>query len=292
MRYLLAIWISRLASFLSRITGKGQGSSLPGMVAQKIYPSILAKMGKQIAGPIVAVTGTNGKTTTNNMIKAMLDKSGFKTVSNINGANMLTGIITAFLYSCNWRGRISSNAACLEVDEATFPLLLKSIKPDWLVVTNFFRDQLDRYGELETTVGFVANSLQYLSKTRLILNADDPLSAQIGHKCSLPVYYYGLGRHQGVSLTTSAARETKYCPFCGSELEYEYFHYSQLGQYRCPQGDFERPQPDLEGLEPIVGQREVSCFLRFSQNETAETLYLPLDGSYNSYNGLSDVLSG
>ncbi len=292
MRYLLAIWISRLAAFFSRLTGKGQGSALPGMVAKKIYPAILAKMGKQIAGPIVAVTGTNGKTTTNNMIKAMLEKSNFEVVTNINGANMLTGLITAFLHSCDWKGKIASNAACLEVDEATVPLLLQSIEPDWLVVTNFFQDQLDRYGELDTTIGFVVNSLPQLKKTRLILNADDPLSAQIGRRCNLKAYYYGLSQHQGVTLSNSDDRESKCCPFCGSELEYEYFHYSQLGKYRCPQGDFERPQPDLEGLEPIVGQREISCFLRSRQNKTSETLYLPLDGFYNLYNGLAAWLCG
>lgn len=276
-------------AWLVRFLKRGRGSSLPGLVALKIHPRLLSHFVRQVRRGVVMVTGTNGKTTTNNMLARMVADAGLRAVVNAEGANLVTGIATAFIRAASWRGRIFCDYALLEVDEATFPRAAAQVRPGAVVVTNFFRDQLDRYGELDRTVALIRDALADLENVRLILNADDPLVAQLaatGHAAT----FYGLGRHAEVSPTSTAAREGRFCPFCGHALTYDYYHYSQLGNFRCPSCGFSRPRAQVEGEGVFAGARYSRCRLRYPGG--TQELVLGQPGLYNLYNALAAFAAG
>lgn len=284
---LLALWTARAAQRLSLTLGKGKGSSLPGMVALKIYPGILRWFAGQSRLGTVMVTGTNGKTTTNNMLAQIISSSGYKVLVNSEGANLITGVTTAFIRSANLWGKIDCDYAVLEVDEAAFPAVAARVHPDTVVVTNFFRDQLDRYGELDTTVGMVARALNNLHGTRLILNADDPLVAQLKQKSGLEAQYFGLDTGLETTQVGAETREAKFCPLCGALLNYKAYNYSQLGDFKCHECGFERPQPHFRAHSV----RQAGDLFQGEINWQVKNLELkiPARGVYNFYNALAAV---
>ncbi len=283
LRLCAAVWAGKMTAGLSRIFGH-QGSSLPGRVALRVFPGMLRELTARARRGTVLVTGTNGKTTTNHMIAAMLAAAGHSVVINREGANMLPGIATAFVRSAGINPGYTFDYATLEVDEASLPKVVSQVKPDMVVVTNFFRDQLDRYGELETTVSFIRDALKRLTRTRLVLNADDPLVAQLGLG-GLSAEYYGLAPHGRVLDTSGASRDSRLCPLCGAALAYSFYHYSQLGLYECPGCRFTRPDPGFEGWEAVSGINGTSCRVRIGGEDYRLTL--PVQGFYNLYNALA-----
>lgn len=285
VRLVFAILAARAAMFLSRILGRGRGSSLPGVVALKIFPAVLGQFAAQARRGVIMVTGTNGKTTTNNMIARVVEGAGFKILTNHEGANLITGVTAAFIRASSPWGRVDCDYALLEVDEASFPKVTRWIKPDMVVVTNFFRDQLDRYGELDRTVSLVRDTLKQFSGTHLVLNADDPLVAQLGQCTGLSASFYGVDEHPQTTPTGSGAREAKFCPVCGAELKYDFYHYSQLGRFNCPDCGFVRPMADVEAIDPLEGGMAIKCKVRHSQGEGPLTV--PVHGLYNLYNALA-----
>ncbi|MGB9804979.1 MAG: MurT ligase domain-containing protein [Desulfofundulus sp.] len=275
---------------LVRLLGRGKGSSLPGMVALRICPDILGYLARQARRGVVMVTGTNGKTTTNNMIARVVREAGYRVVVNTEGANLITGVTAAFLKAATPAGRVDCDYALLEVDEASFPRVTRYVHPDMVVITNFFRDQLDRYGELDKTISLIREALVKLPGTRLVLNADDPLVAPLASSTGQGAFYYGLGEHHQVTALSVSAREGRFCPRCGRELVYAYYHYSQLGNYRCPGCGFARPFADVEGTEVSQGSRQVSVRLRSPAG--SYELVVPVPGLYNLYNGLAAFSAG
>ncbi|MEX0827304.1 MAG: MurT ligase domain-containing protein [Acidimicrobiia bacterium] len=184
MRFFLAILLGRFVGGLSRLVGRG-GSALPGLVAEKVDPRLVEKI---LGGtPVVLITGTNGKTTTTKMIVAVLEHAGRRVVTNPTGSNLGRGVASALLASSSLRGRLDADVAVFEVDEAAVRSLAPRLKPSVLVVTNLVRDQLDRYGELQTTASHVASAATHAG--RLVLNADDPLVA--GAAGDRPVSWFG-----------------------------------------------------------------------------------------------------
>lgn len=286
VRLFVAIFSAKLATFLIKLLGKGRGSTLPGSVALKIYPRFIEDVKSRVTRGIVMVTGTNGKTTTNNMIAGILEGSGFSVLVNREGANLMAGVASAFAREMDLLGRRRYDYACLEVDEAAFPSVASRVMPQCVVITNFFRDQLDRYGELDKTVSLVRETLKKMEGIKLILNADDPLVAQLSRSTGLQSIFYGVSEHEGVSRLGSAAREGKFCSFCGRELVYRYYHYSQLGAYSCPGCGFVRPDPDVEGTAPRLEGTVTSCKVRFRQGSVIP-LSVPVYGMYNLYNALA-----
>ncbi len=286
LRLIIALSVARVLTFLIRFLGRGKGSSLPGSIALKIFPGLIEYGASRVRLGIVMVTGTNGKTTTNNMIAHILEGGGCRVLINREGANLPAGVASAFAREMDLMGRLDSDYACLEVDEAAFPLVAAKTRPRHVVVTNFFRDQLDRYGELDKTVSLVRDALTGMEGTKLVLNADDPLVAQLGRSTGLQSVYYGLADHEGTSRSGSAAREGKFCPFCGRELVYRYYQYSQLGHYACAGCGFSRPDPDVEGMLPQAEGMCTSCRVRFRQGMVVN-LKVPLYGMYNLYNALA-----
>ncbi|WP_027363842.1 Mur ligase family protein [Desulfotruncus alcoholivorax] len=286
-RFLLALWLAKIAMVMSKLTGKGRGSSLPGMLALRICPDILKHYSSQTGRGAIMITGTNGKTTTSNMLAGALEHAGYKVINNREGANLLTGIVTSFIKISSFTGKVSCDYAVLEVDEAAFPVVIKWIQPRMVTITNFFRDQLDRYGELDTTISKVVGALKKLSAdTQLVLNSDDPLVAKIAAETGYQTTYYGIRPAAEISGRASYSREAKFCPFCSEALTYAVYIYSQLGDYKCPNCGFTRPVPDIEAASVRHRQaKTVGAVIRSGSSEWR--LELPVQGLYNLYNALA-----
>lgn len=282
---LLAIWGGKLAMAMSRRLGKG-GSTLPGTVARRIDPGLLRSLAANTPRGVITVSGTNGKTTTAKMLSDILTAGQLLPVHNRAGANLINGLTAAFLQSSTWTGRVRGNVALMEVDEATMPKACPELRPRVAVVTNFFRDQLDRYGELETTVQFVRRGLVQIPKTAtMALNADDPLVASLGDAGS-QVLYYGLeDTSVGVAEWTQTA-DAKHCRNCGSPYEYKVYYYAHLGKYRCPKCGQGRPQPSVY-VDQVLEQTTHGTRVHMVTPKGDLTVKLRIPGLYNVYNALA-----
>lgn len=277
IRFWLALWLGKIVYNAMKLLGK-KGTTFPGLIANKIYPGIIKHLSSSFEEGAVIITGTNGKTTTNNLLATILRTAGKSVAFNREGANMVTGITGTLLQNTSFTGKPLASVLLLEVDEATVPELCKQLTPRFAVITNFFRDQLDRYGELDTTVKLVKKALS--PETELILNADDPLVAQIGVQRP-GVYYYGAECLPSSKNESSETREGRFCALCGNELEYVLFHYGQLGIYKCRRCGFKRPQPQIEAKE-VKTQGKGICF----KVDEEAGYCIPLQGCYNLYNAL------
>ncbi len=274
MRKLLAIWAARMAGVVGRLLGK-QSSSTPGMIALKLYPNLVRELSKKLRHGIIVVCGTNGKTTTNNLLNTALQKSGFRTVCNGTGANMIGGVATAFADACSLTGRFDADWAVLELDEASARRVFAHLKPDYMVVTNLFRDQLDRYGEIETTMALLQEAIDMAEGVKLILNGDDPLTAQFGE--GKDAVYYGISEQV---LPQEETKEGRLCVKCGKEQRYHYLHYSQLGDYFCPHCGNKRPAIDFE-----VKDVDLSGSMKFTVNGN------PIDVNYRGFYNIYNILA-
>jgi len=290
LRIMLAVGAGKLAGVASRLAGM-KGSSLPGLIALRVYPGLLGHFAGQLRKGAVIVTGTNGKTTTNNMLAQALEASGYRVICNREGANLLRGVTTAFIRHTGLSGRLRGyDWACLEADEAAFPKIAEIVIPEIVIVNNFFRDQLDRYWEIDKIVGLVKNSVAKFPDLTLVLNADDPLVAQLGrdHKKSI---FFGIKEPLPDLDSRSSTREARFCPICGSRFNYRFFHYSQLGDYMCPGCGFARPAAEFDLLRLNSNGSSFSCRLREAAGGIAD-IELPAAGLYNIYNCLAAIATG
>jgi lipid II isoglutaminyl synthase (glutamine-hydrolysing) len=276
-RFWVALWVGKFITMGLQLSGK-KGTTLPGKIAQVIDPKIMKHLGQSYTEGIVMVTGTNGKTTTANLLASILRVAGKSFAFNQAGANLVTGITGALIQNTHWNGSAYTKLALLEVDEATVPKFCEQVTPSLAIVTNFFRDQLDRYGELDTTVRMVRQSISL--DTVLVLNADDPLVAQFGLAHSR-TRFYGVVSTPDSRIQSDETREAKFCPICGIELEYSLFHYGQLGVYNCNGCGFHRPEPNI--LAQNVNSEE--GLLNFRVDISAFST--ALQGYYNLYNALA-----
>ncbi|MEA1959951.1 MAG: MurT ligase domain-containing protein [Bacillota bacterium] len=279
-RRTLAIAAGKAVILLSRLLGN-QGTDFPGRIARRIDPDILKDLAGNIQKEIIVVTGTNGKTTTTNMIAAMIAEKQESYVHNQAGANMMTGITTAFIQSTNLLGNKPMNYGLLETDEANVPHLLKELTPQYILITNFFRDQLDRYGELDHTIRLIKEAVKDTS-IELVLNADDPLVSNFQDETGLHCWYYGFDKTPYDSQSSDESREGRFCIVCGSELQYDRFHYAQLGKFHCPQCGNTNPKRHF-----TAGDLEMNPTLRFKVDEVSVSS--SYQGFYNAYNILAAV---
>ena len=224
--------LNAFANILCKILHKDNGNML-GRIVKKLSPDILKSI--KINCPVIAVTATNGKTTTNNAIRYMLEKNGKKVVSNKEGNNMETGIITALIKSCTLTGRIKADFVTFEVDESYVPIVFKKIPLNTLVILNFFRDQLDRNGEVESLI-LKINEFLKTYNGNLILNNDDPNVVRLGkaNENNKNVYYFSVDKYKYAKEEQTEVGEGKFCPFDKTKLEYEYYQYSHIGKFICP----------------------------------------------------------
>lgn len=277
MRLLLAVWAAKLAAAVGKLVGK-KSSSTPGGIALKICPDLIQQLSKNIKKSVIVTCGTNGKTTTNNLICTVLESQGNKVLCNRLGANMLSGIANAFALECNIFARFSADYACLEIDEASAVKVFDKIKPNFMVITNLFRDQLDRYGEIDITMDLLNRAIEKCENLQLILNGDDPLCAQFGIGKKNAKYF---GISEKVLSQTDETKEGRYCAICKKELNYNFYHYSQLGDYFCPHCGNSRPKIDFEAKN--ISQTNG---LSFTVNEK-DNISVNYRGFYNIYNILA-----
>ncbi|MFZ5823491.1 MAG: MurT ligase domain-containing protein [Bacillota bacterium] len=286
LRSLLAVWMGKGLVMATRVAGRG-GTTLPGVVARKVAPDLLRHLSAQPRQGVIAVTGTNGKTTTAKMLSSIYEAAGHQVAHNRAGANLITGVTTAFLQASNWTGQVAQSAGLMEIDEATMPQACREIRPRAAVVTNFFRDQLDRYGELEHTVNFVGRGLEHLAKGgRAALNADDPNCARLGERGGVNPLYYGIEDEDVGSLEMTQTADAKHCIRCGHPYEYRVFYYAHLGKYRCPNCGHQRPKPEVYVDRIVdVDARGSTIHLVTPQGDCDVRLQIP--GLYNTYNALA-----
>lgn len=281
LRKLIAIWVAKAAIIAGKLMGK-KSSSAPGSFALKIYPSILKDLSSQIKKEIIVVCGTNGKTTTNNMLCNLLTTNGYNVVCNHVGANMLEGVTTAFINSTGLFGNLKADYACIEVDEASTIKIFDHLTPSKIIITNLFRDQLDRYGEIDITIKLLEKALKKVPNAQLILNGDDPLTARFGWNSPHQCYYYGID--QNLNTEPSETKEGRFCTFCGEQLQYNYYHYSQLGDFFCPSCGFKRPELTFKAFHVNL---QGGLQFDIEYNHSTIPLKVPYKGFYNIYNILA-----
>ena len=240
IRTMAAVFAAKSAGFICRKMGR-QGVTWAGKIALKINPDILEDLSSQVRKKIFVTCGTNGKTTTNNMLCAALENEGQKVVCNHTGSNMLNGVVAAFVLAAGPTGRLDADYACIEVDEASTRHVFPGLKPDYMLLTNLFRDQLDRYGEIDITMNILEEMIRTVPKMQVIVNADDALSAYLAMDSGNPYITYGISKPVQKS-AANEIREGRFCKKCGARLEYSFYHYSQLGDYKCPSCGFARPE--------------------------------------------------
>ena len=226
------IIILKTINIILKILGK-QGGNVIGKIAKKLNPHILSYF--KVDCPVIAVTATNGKTSTNNCIAYTLEMAGYKVISNKEGNNMETGIISTLLKNSTITGKIKADYITFEVDESYVPKIFQTFRLDTLVILDFFRDQLDRNGEVETLILKINEFLKTYTGN-LILNNDDPNVARLGqaNQENKNVYYYHVDKYTYATEKMKEAGEGKFCPFCKTRLEYEYYQYSHIGKFQCP----------------------------------------------------------
>lgn len=270
----VAVIACKLLVRLGQIMGK-KGSSLPGSIALKISPGILGHLARQVKKDIVLVCGTNGKTTTNNLIYSLLSHDGNRVVCNNVGANMLPGVACAFISMANIWGNLDADYASIECDEASARHIVKHLSPSMIVVTNLFRDQMDRYGEVEGTARLIEEALANSHGAVAVLNADDPYTRQFGE--SREAVYFGVSE----KVLHPQCSDSQLCVHCENELEYRYRHYNQLGNYTCPGCGYKRPNPHYSATRVDTSQ---GLAFVLSYKGIQQKLCLGYRGFYNIYN--------
>lgn len=232
MKNFFIIFIMKILNIILKIFGKN-GGNLLGKIAFKWNSKIFQYF--KVECPVIAVTATNGKTMTNNAIGYVLKTANKKVVSNVEGNNMETGILSTLLKNCTLTGKIEADFLVFEVDEGYVPIVFKDLKLDTLVILDFFRDQLDRNGEVETLI-LKINEFLKTYNGNLVLNNDDPNVARLGqaNPNNKNVYYFSVEKYKFATDEEKEAGEGKFCPFCSTRLEYEYYQYSHIGKFKCP----------------------------------------------------------
>jgi len=246
----LAVGLGKTVTGVVRSLGLGAASVLPGEISRRLHPRLLPLLFEQVSQGVILVVGTNGKTTTSLLLKQILSDRGFHVIHNSSGANLINGLITALLGSADLTGKISADYAILEVDENILPLLLKDCTPKYILALNLFRDQLDRYGEVDTIAQRWGKAIAPLPETTtIVLNADDPTLSSLGQQLEQPVLYFGLNEPELYLDEIPHAVDSIYCPRCGHLLDYQGVYLSHLGDYHCPSCGFAKSKVALASKE-------------------------------------------
>ncbi|MEA2441746.1 MAG: hypothetical protein QOH76_3170 [Thermoleophilaceae bacterium] len=273
--------LARAARVVSRRSGRG-GTTAPGRLLLRLDEHAIGRLGDRLDDGAVLLSATNGKTTTAAMLAGILERSGEHVVRNRAGSNMHWGVATALLDA----GRRSGELGLLEVDEAWLPAVAAELDPRALILCNLFRDQLDRYGELETLADRWAELVaERNGRSSFVLNADDPLVADLGRERS-QVTYFGVEDDSLALPELQHASDSKHCRRCGHPYEYEAVYLGHLGHYRCPNCGRERPEPQVAATKvKLLGMKGAELELRTPAGPMS--LHLPLPGLYNVYNAIA-----
>ncbi len=289
------IFAARAIGELARRTGRGGGTSLPGKVLMRFEPHAIGELAGRMPGGSAVISATNGKTTTAAMAASVLERTGLRLVHNRAGANMAGGVASSLLYAARPGGGIAGELGLFELDEFWLDRVAPELDPRALLLSNLFRDQLDRYGELEAIADRWADVVAQLSPgALLVLNADDPLVADLGRDYAgsshgdqprAGVSYFGIEDHGMAMPEMQHAADSKHCRRCGAAYGYEAIYLGHLGRYRCPRCGQERPAPAVAAEQVELDGTRATRFRLRTPSGSAQ-ISLPLPGLYNVYNAL------
>ena len=275
--------LARAVGTLSRLRGGG-ATSAPGKVLMRLQPDAIGALGARLSRGSVLISATNGKTTTAAMTAAILERDGVTLVHNQSGANMAGGIATTLLAATRAGGDMAGELGLFEVDELWLASLAAELHPRTILLANLFRDQLDRFGELETISERWEEALR-AGGAQLVLNADDPAVADLGRDRA-DVVYFGVADDSLAVAGMAHAADAKHCRRCGAPYVFDAIYLGHLGHYRCPSCGQSRPQPTITATNVrLQGVRAASFTLHTPAGEANVTLALP--GLYNVYNALA-----
>ena len=283
IRKTAAVWAGKATGTLSRVTRRGGGTTLPGDVARAIDPRILSELAADLTQGSIVITGTNGKTTTARLVSWLLEGAGHRVVANRAGANLIFGITAAAIVGATADGKLKADWGVFEIDEASLPKAVEEIRPKTTLVMNLFRDQLDRYGELESIARKIEKALSALpQESTAVLNADDPRVAEVGYALPRKPLWYGLDDRRVAATMLPHAADARTCPHDGATLVFDAVYVGHDGVYHCPNGDFQRPQPDL-----TASAIDLHGFESLGLTVQGTRIEMPLGGLYNAYNLLA-----
>ena len=282
LKMILALLAGRAVRLLSRLLHRG-GTDMPGRIALKICPELLRLLASGVKS--LAITGTNGKTTSARMIEEAFREEGLSYFANRSGANLISGITTEFIMNADWRGRAKKDYAIIECDEAAAKKVFGQLKPRVVVVTNLFRDQLDRYGEVTHTLSNIREAMRGAPEALLCLNADCSLTASLAGDLPNKVIWYGVNEGAAPSRPKPAISDATHCIRCKTEYEYSYITYGHLGGFRCPKCGYARPKADVAVTE-VVEQRADGSTVVVDLRGSRRVVEINLPAMYNIYNAV------
>jgi len=289
LRLTASLASAKAVAFGIRRFGRGGGTSAPGMVAERIDPGMLGKLTGRLANGAIVVAGTNGKTTTSRMIADILVHNGDRVVHNRSGSNLVRGVVSAFAAQASLAGGPGGDIAVIETDEAAFPDVVRMVQPRLILLNNLFRDQLDRYGELDTIGRKWKASLATLTPaTTVVYNADDPgLTAVVAGTAARTVPI-GLNERTHVLTSLPHAADAATCVACGADLAYRALYVSHLGDWYCPNCGAARPPLAVAGSEVELDGVD-SLALTIDRGGESDRYTIGVPGLYNAYNTLAAV---
>ncbi len=296
-RIVAAIAAGKAAAAASRLLGRGGGTAIAGLAALRIDPGIVRALTEQAGAGAIAVTGTNGKTTTSLMLSGITTAAGLRPLHNRSGSNLMRGVAAMLVAEATVTGAIPDaprRLAILEVDEATLPEIARAVRPRVVVFTNLFRDQLDRYGEVDAVASSWERALMELGSpapggqelSAIALNADDPAVAHLGRAYGGRIIYYGIDDVSAAGPAEQHASDFRTCLNCGAEIAYTATFYGHIGHWRCPECGNARPTPDVRVTRVALRDDATAMTLAMPDGAKIEVT-LPLEGLYNAYNALA-----
>ena len=285
LRAIIAILLCKALRLVSRLLHRG-GTAMPGRWALKLCPNLLELLAKDVKS--VAITGTNGKTTSARMIEQAFSEKGLNYFANRSGANLISGITTEFVMNATLTGKPLKEYAVIECDEAAARKVFSQLRPRVVVVTNLFRDQLDRYGEVTHTLENIRVAMQGAPEAVLCLNADCSLTASLANDLPNRVVYFGIDQGAAPSRPKPEISDATHCIRCKTEYEYDYISYGHLGGFRCPKCGYRRHKADF-AVTDITERRADGSTVVMDIQGTKRIVNVNLPAMYNIYNAVGAV---
>jgi UDP-N-acetylmuramyl tripeptide synthase len=286
VRLAVAIGAGKGAGLATRLSRRGGGTALPGLVAERVHPQLVRDLGRSLGGGRVLITGTNGKTTTSRIVAEALRAAGRPFVHNREGSNLMRGIASTLLARASATGRIPGAGATVglfETDEATLPPAARALAPAVLAFTNLFRDQLDRYGEVDTVAELWRRALREAPReATLVLNADDPSVAELAEAWDGPIHWFGLD-DAAFATSSGGAFDARWCG-CGGDYAYERRYFAHVGWWRCTRCARTRGHPQTTASAVVLGLDGAAFDV-----QGLGRAEMPLTGLYNVYNALAAI---